>query len=152
MKIVLIALALFATSSASAFSGNTNEPITNSIEYYTTDTCTGPIIGISDQAHSCDLLAQPPAMAWSTRINGVCLNIVDMPAVEACQRFSNIDFSTAVYFYTSDTCTSTITAVIDAKTSCDSLSTERSVWSIFKGNRCMNIVDTNEVIACNRFR
>ena len=152
MKLVFLALFTLAISiSSTAFA---QQPLAtlNSSEYYMTDNCSGAIIGISDATHSCELLKTPPAMAWSIKINGVCLNIADQPADKACENFGFRDFKNAIYFYSTDNCTQTITTVIDPATTCESLDAGRNVWSIFKNNRCMNIVDVSEVVACQRFK
>lgn len=152
MKFIFLTVAAFVSSISSPAFAEQQLATANYSEYYMTDNCSGAIIGISDATHSCDLLKTPPAMAWSINVNGVCLNIVDQPAEKACESFGFRDFRNAMYFYTTDNCSQTITAVIDPSTPCDTLDAGRNVWSIFKNNRCMNIVDTSEVVACQRFK
>ncbi len=141
-------------------------------EYFASDTCTGTALGMVNFTASkpanetaCQTFSTTTTRSiWGAKINGVCYNIADTTALNACKR-TQVDpraSNTVQIFDRSDSCSGTLLSVLEYPalpadhaafcTNVAGTSTE-SVWSFKAANgSCVDVKDTTYTKACARFR
>jgi hypothetical protein len=114
--------------------------------YGASDYCSNDVLVASvTPATDCTTLSDSQS-AWSIKVGGQCINIVDTTVRKAC--LLNQPGRTLIYG-ASDYCNDdTVLASIGENTDCNRLSDSDAAWSIKVNGQCINIVDTSVRKAC----
>lgn len=124
----------------------------SSVELYHSDSCSGNLIARVNAYTSCQSFSQAQA-TWGVKIDGQCLNIDDMPTVQACEAFKVGNSPASVSIHHSDSCSGQEIALISPETQCSGLETTgTAAWGIKVGGQCINITDTAPAKACEAFK
>lgn len=124
-------------------------PPSRSIELYRSDSCSSELVGTLRQDMNCSAIAN--SRVWGMKIDGKCFDIHDMSGAEVCQAFVAAHNPNALELYKSDSCSSELVGMVDARTDCRSLPSKR-VWGIKRNGVCHDITDMDLPQACERFR
>lgn len=125
-------------------------PTGNTIELYRSDSCSGTLMGTASAGTRCDKFAGA-GDAWGVKINGKCLNISDVPAVQACEAFKGAADQSAE-IYSSDSCSGNPEAIVGSLSQCDKLAPGARAWGVRVEGKCLNISDTTAAKACEAFK
>jgi uncharacterized membrane protein len=125
----------------------------DAIRVYKSDSCSSSLSGIFSTYSDCEALpATSGNDAWAVRLNGQCHDLSDMPVKMSCRAFKAASSPNNVRLYHSDSCSSSLLAVIDRYTDCASLKGLQNVWAVYMNGQCQDISDSEIVQVCNRFQ
>lgn len=119
---------------------------------YASDSCSSNAIAAISSNSSCENLEKNSTNAWGIKIGDTCHNIQDTSPAKACNVYKAASNPAAIEIYASDSCSSSLTAIVDYNTRCESLRGLPQAWGIKINGQCQNISDTDIVTACERYR
>lgn len=119
---------------------------------YASDSCSSNAIAAISSNTSCESLEKNSSNAWGLKIGDTCHNIQDTSPAKACNVYKAASNPAAIEIYASDSCSSSLTAIVDYNTKCESLRGLPQAWGIKVNGQCQNISDIDIVTACERYR
>ncbi len=121
------------------------------VEMFKSDSCNGSLVGIVNPGTNCQSYSGAAAV-WAIKVNGKCMDTLDMNAAQACETFKGAGNPNTLKTYKADSCNGSLSAVISTHTNCESLSTDSSAWAVNIGGVCKDMVDTSPKMACRSLR
>lgn len=122
------------------------------VEMFRSDRCDGSLVGTVHPGTNCQAAYQGGADVWAIRVNGKCMDTLDMSAVKACETFKDAANTQTMKVYKSDRCDGSLSAIISTHTNCEALSTEGSAWAVNINGQCKDLSDTSPRLACRSLR
>lgn len=133
----------------------TNPPPSQSqnVELFRSDSCRDSLVGIVNPGTDCSRFSASDSV-WGIRVNGVCQDIGDTNAQNACRTYQNAGNTEAVKVYRSDSCRDSLVGIFSTYSNCDSVddSSGNNAWGIMVGNQCKDIADTSLKMSCRAFK
>lgn len=121
------------------------------VEMFKSDSCNGSLVGIVNPGTNCQSYLNA-ASVWAIKVNGKCMDTIDMSAAQACQAFKDAGNLNTLKLYKSDSCGGSLSAVVSTYTNCESLSSDNSAWAVNIGGQCKDLTDTSPKMACRALR
>jgi len=121
------------------------------VEMYNSDTCSGSLVGRVNPGTSCQSYAGAAAV-WGIKVNGRCIDTLDLGAVQACETFKDAANPNTIRLFKSDTCNNSLSAIVSTATNCESLASDQSAWAVSIGGQCKDLDDTSPRLACRALR
>lgn len=121
------------------------------VEMFKSDSCNGSLVGMVNPGTNCQAYANAAAV-WAIKINGKCMDTLDMNAAQACETFKGAGNPNTLRVFKSDSCNGSLSAVISTATNCEALATDGSAWAVTIGGVCKDLADTSPKMACHSLR
>lgn len=123
------------------------------VELFRSDSCRDSLVGLVNPGTDCSRFSTSDSV-WGIRVNGVCQDIDDTNAQNACRTFQNAGNTEAIKVYKSDSCRDSLVAIYSTYTNCDAIdnSSGNNAWAIMVGNQCQDIADTSLKMSCRAFK
>lgn len=121
------------------------------VEMYKSDSCNGSLVGNINPATNCQVYSSAAAV-WAIKVNGKCMDTLDMSAAQACQTFKDAANPNTLRLFKSDSCNGSLSAVVSTQTNCESLASDNSAWAVSIGGQCKDLADMSPKMACRSLR
>lgn len=122
------------------------------VQVHKSDSCNGSLVATIGPETRCNQFSNSGSDAWAISIDGQCKDISDISLGKACRMFKNYS-PYAAKVYKSDSCGSSLIAIMGPETSCNEFDNYGSdAWAIEINGQCTDISDTSVRKACNRFK
>lgn len=121
------------------------------VEMFKSDNCSSALIGIVNPGTGCNSYSSAAAV-WGIKVNGKCMDTLDMPAAQACQLFKDAANPNTLRLHKADNCGSALSSVVSASTNCELLPSENSAWAVNIAGQCKDLADMSPKMACRSLR
>lgn len=125
------------------------------IEMYSSSYCSYGLLAIANYYTTCNTLSGDSSVVRGIRVEGRCLTIENHSVETTCLLYKAASVHKSILFFRNDYCSSGFVAAVAEKYRCEEISRILDdpirIGSIWLNGHCVQITNSEFMIACNRF-